>query len=137
MLKRWEHPRAQTRYLALDFSMSDSASEKLWRAFSANVKAMRGARLFMSMSMQRVQRRVKHDLEAQGKSTDCSGCSAFDVGPMRLNVTSLSPEGVFTTDAPHCFDQANPDRRECPIPVTFANVPSELAAAGVVEGATV
>ena len=119
--------------------MSDSASEKLWRAFSANAKAMRGARLFMSMSMRRVQRRVKRDLEAQGKSTDCSGCSAFDVGPMQLTVTSLSPEGVFTVtaDAPHCFDQANPDRREHPIPVTFANVPPELAAAGVVEGATV
>ena len=93
----------------------------------------------MSMSMRRVQRRVKRDLEAQGKSTDCSGCSAFDVGPMQLTVTSLSPEGVFTVtaDAPHCFDQANPDRREHPIPVTFANVPPELAAAGVVEGATV
>ena len=119
--------------------MSDSASEKLWRAFSANVEAMTGARLFMSMSMQKVQRRVKRDLEKQGKSADCRGCSAFDVGPMQLTVTSLSPEGVFTVtaDEPHCFDQANPDRREHPIPVTFANVPPELAAAGVVEGATV
>ena len=80
---------------------------------------------------------MKHDLEARGANHDCSGCSVFDTGPMRLTVTSLSPEGVFTTDAPHCFDQANPDRREHPIPVTFANVPPELAAAGVVEGATV
>ena len=119
--------------------MSDSAADKLWRAFSAVAKGMKGARPFVSTVMQSLQQRVKRDLEAQGKSTDCSGCSAFDVGPMQLTVTSLSPEGVFTVtaDEPHCFDQANPDRREHPIPVTFANVPPELAAAGVVEGATV
>ena len=116
--------------------MADSAAEKLVRAFSAVGKGMKGARSFVSVVMQSLQRRVKRDLEAQGKSTDCSGCSAFDVGPMQLTVTSLSPEGVFTANAPHCFDQANPDRRDHPIPVTFANVPPSLAATGVVEGAT-
>lgn len=117
--------------------MSDSAADKLWRAFSAVAKGMKGARPFVSTVMQSLQQRVKRDLEAQGKSTDCSGCSAFDVGPMQLTVISLSPEGVFTTDAPHCFDQASPDRRDHPIAVTFAGVPPSLAAAGVVEGATV
>ena len=116
--------------------MSDSASEKLWRAFSSNAKAMRGARLFMSMSMRRVQQRVKHDLEAQGKSIDCSGCSAFDVGPMQLSVTSLSPDGVFTTDVPHFFEQAKPYRIKSPIAVTFSNVPPSLQAAGIAEDVT-
>jgi hypothetical protein len=84
-----------------------------------------------------LQRKVKDDLVAQGKYIDCSGCSAFDVGPMQLSVTSLSPDGVFTTDVPHCFDHGNPLRVDCPIAVTFANVPPSLAAAGVVEGCIV
>ncbi len=80
---------------------------------------------------------VVADLAAQGKDIDCSGCSAFDVGPMQLIVTALSPDGIFTTDGPHCFDQGNPLRVEHPIAFAFANVPPPLAAAGVVEGATV
>jgi hypothetical protein len=56
---------------------------------------------------------------------------------MQLTVTSLSIQGVFTTDVPHCFDQAQRHRVDHPVAVTFINVPPSLAAAGVVEGATV
>jgi hypothetical protein len=57
----------------------------------------------------------------------------FDVGPMQLKVTSLSPSGVFTSDAPHCFDHRNLLRAGCPVAVFFSNVPPFLTAAGVVE----
>ena len=117
--------------------MSDSAGDVLMRALYAVVKGMKSARAFVQLTMMSLQRQVKADLIAQGKNIDCSGCSAFDVGPMQLSVTSLSPEGVFTTDVPHCFDQGNPLRVDDPIAFTFANVPPSLAAAGVVEGAIV
>ena len=119
--------------------MSDSAADVVMRALHAVIKAMKGARPFVRTFMMSLQRQVKNDLVAQGKDIDCSGCSAFDVGPMQLSVTSLSPDGVFTTDVrtPHCFDHGNPLRVDCPIAVTFANVPPSLAAAGVVEGAIV
>ncbi len=96
---------------------------------------MKCARGFVELIMGSLQRKVKAVLVAQGKDIDCSGCSAFDVGPMQLIVTSLSPDGIFTTDDPHCFDQGNSLRVEDPIAFAFANVPPSLAAAGVVEGA--
>jgi hypothetical protein len=117
--------------------MSVSAGDALLRALFTLVKAMKCARDFVELTMDGLQHKVKADLVAQGKDIDCSGCSAFDVGPMQLIVTSLSPDGVFTTDFPHCFDQGNPLRVEHPVSITFANVPPSLAAAGVVEGATV
>ena len=117
--------------------MSDSAADVVMRALHAVIKAMKGARPFVRTFMMSVQRQVKDDLVAQGKDIDCSGCSAFDVGPMQLSVTSLSPDGVFTTDVPHCFDQAQRHRVDHPVAVTFINVPPSLASAGVVEGATV
>jgi hypothetical protein len=55
---------------------------------------------------------------------------------MELSVTSLSPDGVFTVNVPHCFDQANPNRVDCPVAVAFFNVPKSLADAGVIEGST-
>ncbi len=117
--------------------MSDSAADVLMRQLRVVIMAMKGSRPFVRTVMTSLQRQVKASLVAQGKDTDCSGCSAFDVGPMQLNVTSLSPDGVFTTDVPHGFDHGNPRRVDCPIAVTFANVPPSLAAAGVVEGAIV
>ena len=116
--------------------MSDSAGDALLRALFTVVKAMKCARGFVELTMDSLQREVKAVLVAQGKDIDCSGCSVFDVGPMQLTVTSLSADGVFTTDVPHCFDQGNPLRVEHPVSFTFANVPPSLAAAGVVEGAT-
>jgi len=115
--------------------MSDTAADMLVRAYHALAEGMNGSRAFVHMTIQSLQQHVKNNLESQGKSIDCRGCNAFDVGPMKLTVVSLSPEGVFTTKDPHCFDQARPDRREHPVAVTFANVPPHLAAAGVVEGA--
>jgi hypothetical protein len=53
---------------------------------------------------------------------------------MQLSVTSLSPDGVFTTDVPHFFEQAKPYRIKSPIAVTFSNVPPSLQAAGIAEG---
>ena len=119
--------------------MSDSAADVVMRQLQAVIEAMNGARWFVRTIMMSLQRQVKDSLVAQGKDIDCSGCSVFDVGPMQLSVTSLSPDGVFTTDVrtPHCFDHGNPLRVDCPIAVTFANVPPSLAAAGVVEGAIV
>ena len=117
--------------------MSDSAADVTMRQFHALIMAVKGSFPFVRTVMTSLQRQVKDDLVAQGKDTDCSGCSAFDTGPMQLNVTSLSPDGVFTTDVPHYFDQCNPLRVDCPVAVTFANVPPSLAAAGVVEGAIV
>ncbi len=118
-------------------SLSDSAADFVRRQLEAFIVAVQGSRPFVRTVMKSLQRQVKASLVAQGQDTDCSGCSAFDTGPMHLNVTSLSPDGVFTTDVPHGFDQANPRRVDCPIKVTFANVPPSLAAAGVVEGAYV
>ena len=116
--------------------MSDSAADVVMRALHAVIKAMKGARPFVRTFMMSVQRQVKDDLVAQGKDIDCSGCSAFDVGPMQLSVTSLSPDGVFTTDVPHFFEQAKPYRVKSPIAVTFSNVPPSLQAAGIAEDVT-
>ena len=123
--------------LTLAAIMSERKGDVVIRKVFAVIRAMKGARMFVCVCMRNLQRKVKADLVAQGKDIDCSGCSAFDVGPMQLSVTSLSPDGVFTTDVPHCFDHGNPLRVDCPIAVTFANVPPSLAAAGVVEGAIV
>ena len=123
--------------LTLAAIMSERKGDVVIRKVFAVIRAMKGARMFVCVCMRNLQRKVKDDLVAQGKDIDCSGCSAFDVGPMQLSVTSLSPDGVFTTDVPHCFDHGNPLRVDCPIAVTFANVPPSLAAAGVVEGAIV
>jgi hypothetical protein len=117
--------------------MSDSATDVMMRNIHAIIIAAKGARLFVRTVMKSLQQLVKASLVAQGKDIDCSVCSVFDRGPMHLSVTSLSPDGVFTTDVPHLFDQTNPQRQDCPIAVTFANVPPSLAAAGVVEGAIV
>jgi hypothetical protein len=117
--------------------MSESAADVLVRGLFTVAKACNSARGFVELTMCNLQRQVKATLIAQGKDIDCSGCSAFDVGPMQLIVTSLSPDGVFTTDVPHCFDQGNPLRVEHPVSFTFANVPPSLAVAGVVEGAIV
>ena len=84
--------------------------------------------------MKNLQLKVKADLVKQGKVIDCSDCSSFEVGPMKLSVTSLSPDGVFTADEPHCFEQAQPHRIKSPLAVTFSNVPPSLQAAGVAEG---
>jgi hypothetical protein len=116
---------------------SAECAECVMRGLKYLITAMRGARPFVRLVMRRLQQFVKAALVDQGKDIDCSGCSVFDVGPMQLSVTSLSPDGVFTTDVPHCFDHGNPLRVDCPIAVTFANVPPSLAAAGVVEGAIV
>ena len=119
--------------------MSQSAGDVVLRALFAVTKCMKGARPLVRIAMKKLQRRVKASLLAQAKEVDCSGCSAFDVGPMQLSVTSLSPDGVFTVpaDTPHCFDQTNPLRSDLPIAVAFGSVPPSLAAAGIVEGATV
>jgi hypothetical protein len=118
--------------------MSDSGGgDMLLRALFAIVQGMKGSRSFVRLVMRMLQQHVKGRLIAQAKDADCSGCSQFDVGPMQLTVTSLSVQGVFTTDVPHCFDQAQRHRVDHPVAVTFINVPPSLAAAGVVEGATV
>ena len=122
--------------LTLAAIMSERKGDVVIRKVFAVIRAMKGARMFVCVCMRNLQRKVKDDLVAQGKDIDCSGCSAFDVGPMQLSVTSLSPDGVFTTDVPHFFEQAKPYRVKSPIPVTFSNVPPSLQAAGIAEDVT-
>jgi hypothetical protein len=107
--------------------MSESSGDILVRALFAASKCMKGARFFVRAVIRKLQQRVKQSLIAQAKNVDCGGCSSFDVGHMQLAVSSLSPEGVFTTIDPHCFDQAQSHRSLHPVAVTFANVPPCLS----------
>jgi hypothetical protein len=54
--------------------------------------------------------------------------------PMR--VTSLSVDGVFAVDVPHCFEQYLPCRKQHPIAISFTGNVESLNSLGVSEDAT-
>ena len=82
-------------------------------AVFAIVAGMKGVRAFVCLVMRSLQRHVKKTLEDRKEDCDCSGSDVFDVGPMCLNVVSLSDKGVFKL---RCQDPSSPEAPPVSLP---------------------